>query len=325
MFCPKCGFDMGDNNTCEKCGFVVANEEEKTDVLEDVSVDIDETENVETEVEDEIGATEEDLVVDFNQIDENAAKSTKKSSGTWLVALVSFVAGALAALIVMSCINGTFMSFFDKTVNGNPGAVVESFLKDQLETQNAKSLTNECSVYYRNSVIEQLKQYQAYGNQIDVDLDMDISKDSNFEKVAKFWWQGDSSRKFKLLSFNATKIEYFKSGTSEYKDYLSTYKTSGVESVSKYAEKATMFAKVTFDMNYSIETIAQPTTAPETYTANTKKAKKGAKTTTTTTTTTTATQVTTKSTTSKSSYSGTMICVKENGNWRIFKEAETNN
>ena len=78
MFCPKCGFDMGDNNTCEKCGFVVANEEEKTDVLEDVSVDIDETENVETEVEDEIGATEEDLVVDFNQIDENAAKSTKK-------------------------------------------------------------------------------------------------------------------------------------------------------------------------------------------------------------------------------------------------------
>ena len=42
MFCPKCGYDMQENTTCEKCGFDVKSAEEtveKTEVLEDISAE----------------------------------------------------------------------------------------------------------------------------------------------------------------------------------------------------------------------------------------------------------------------------------------------
>ncbi len=327
MFCPKCGYDMQENTTCEKCGFDVKSAEEtveKTEVLEDISVDFDKAENVETEVEDEINATDEDMTVDFNQIDEVDTKKEKKSSGTWLVSLVSFIAGALACLIVVSCINGTFMSFFDKTVNGNPNDVVNNFLKTSFVTFDTKEYTNECSIYYRNSIVNQLKQYESQGYPIKVDTSLDITKDANFEKIAKFWLQGNASYKFKIAGVNAKEVEYYKSGSDEYKNYMNSYKTTGVEGVTKYSKNATMFAKVTFEMSYSIVPVEQTTTKETVTTTAKKDAKKaeskGKTTTTTTTTTAKNTTTTTKATTSKGAETGNVICVKENGSWRIFTD-----
>ncbi len=326
MICPKCGYDMGDSKSCEKCGYVFENEEENvqnTEVLEDISVDFDETDVSEIENEDEVKASDDDLVIDFDQIDESKNKKSKKNSGTWLVALVSFVAGALASLIVISCINGTFMSFFDKTVNGNPKEVLNSYIKTSFETFSTKEYTKECSIYYRNSIVSQLKQYKEQGYPIDVDMSLDITKDSNFEKIAKIWLQGNASYKFNILNIDATDIKYYKSGSDEYKEYMKNYKSSETDKVAEYSKNATMFAKVTFSMNYSIKPIEQTTTTATTTTAknDNKKAETTGKTKSTTTTTTKiTTQTSTKATTSKGAASGSMICVKENGSWKVFND-----
>lgn len=316
MFCPKCGFDMEDNKICEKCGYDSETVETQNEELEDIKVNFDETDSNEIEKEDEVVANEDDLVIDFDEIEENQPIKPA-NSGSWLVALVSFVAGVLATLIVIGCVNGTVMSAFDKVVNGNPQDTVTTFVKTNFETADAKVFTENASVYYRSYIASTLASYAQQGYSIDVDTDIDVTDDEKFLDIAKFWLSGNSSYKIQVDNVEINNVEYYKSDSDEYETNIEKYKSSSDEKVVKSADDVTVFAKVSFGLDYSIIPIEQTTTTQATTSSNKKSAKnKTSETTTTTSSTTTAT------TTTKGAEQGSIVCVKENGNWKIFSDIE---
>lgn len=325
MICPKCGFDMEDNKVCEKCGFE-SESIENNEKLEDITVDFVENESAEAEIEDEVAVCEEDLVIDFDEIDE---KKTEKpaNSGSWLVAVVSFIAGVLATLIVIGCVNGTVMSCFDKVVNGNPKDVVTSFVKTNFETADSKKFTDISSVYYRSYIASTLSSYASQGYSIDVDTNVDVTDDEKFQKIAEFWLTGNSAYKIKVNSVDVSAVEYYKSNSDEYKEYIEKYKTSSNEKIVDAAKDVTVFAKVSFGLNYSIIPIEQTTAAETTTTTAASSDNKAEKTAKAKTEATSATAVetttsATTTTTTKGSEQGSIICVKENGNWKIFSDIE---
>lgn len=320
MFCPKCGFDMEDNKICEKCGFNSETVETQNEELEDIKVDFDENASaeVETETEDEVVAKEEDLVIDFDEIQENQPIKPA-NSGSWLVSLVSFIAGVLATLVVIGCVNGTVMSCFDKVVNGNPSDTVTSFLKTNFETADTDVFTDISSIYYRSYIASTLESYAEQGYSVDVDTDIDVTDDKAFKEVAKFWLTGNSSYTIKVDDVIINSVDYYKSSSDEYNTNIEKYKSSTDEKVADAAKNATVFAKVSFSLDYSIVPIEQTTAEETTTAASTEKTKKNNKTTTTTTTTTAAATTTT---TTKGTEQGSIICVKEDGNWKIFSDIE---
>lgn len=346
MNCPKCGKDIGDKHLCE-CGWTDIevndvenkndNEETNADLksLENINVDFDEVNGVDNEVEDEVSASPDDLVIDFDTINEKTDKNPSKKSGSnFLVALVSFIAGVLATLVVVGCLNGTIINYFDKFSNGTPYEVIESFCKSNFETNDAKAFTKASSPYYRAQIASAIKQQSSYyGTQVDVNLDVDVTKDSEFEKIADYFMKNyvvSDTQKMIINKIDYSGIEYYKSGSDEFKNYLNEYKSSSDENVAK-AKGVSLFAKVNCSISYTVKTIEQQTTttvAPETTTVkNNKKDDKSkdetvAETTTEPTTETTQAESTTSNTKS-SKENCTIICVKINDNWYVYNGIST--
>ncbi|MBQ4155823.1 MAG: hypothetical protein IJD90_03350, partial [Clostridia bacterium] len=158
MICPVCGFDMKEEKTCEKCGFEASENEQtlepETDVdfdsLEKIKVDFEEVDGEQEVQEDVISETVENLEVDFDEINQNVSEEKKSKNGMWGVSFVSFIAGVLATLIVVGCLNGTIVSYFDRITNGTPYETVESFCDFYFQdSPNADNMVKTFSPYLR--------------------------------------------------------------------------------------------------------------------------------------------------------------------------------
>lgn len=357
MKCEKCGAELDENNICPICGAnsteeqIAVDSEQKnleteTEVdiesLENLKVDFDEvdgsetTEQEETEKDDFI-VTSDELVIDFDEINNNAKNIVvKKNNSSWMFAFVSFIAGVLATLITIGCFNGTIINYFDKITNGSPKDTVESFCKFYYQTDStAKKITEIFSPYLREQIVSELKSYtESTGASTDVDFDIDVTNDGDFEKVAEFYLDlitNSSTQKISITKLDFDSIEYYKSGTDEFNSYLSEYKNSENEKVAN-AEGVSVFAKVSFKINFTIESIPQPTTVTQQKTTanitekTNKTKKKDSDNKNNTTATTTKPQATTEQTTSsveEESENGTVICVKVNDKWQIFNGMQT--
>lgn len=340
MYCPKCGADIADNHSCEKCGWSEndANTEEvknfdevetQADLnsLENLNVDFNEVDGFETEKEDEANFSDDDLKIDFETIDNGVkAKPGKKSGSTIIVSLISFIAGVLATLVVIGCVNGTVINYFDKFTNGTPYEVIENFCKSNFETNDAKMFTKTSSPYYRAQIASAIKQQSTYyGQQVDVDLDCDVTKNSEFEKVADYFMKNyvvSDTQKMVINKIDFKNIEYYKSDSDEFKSYLNEYKSSSNEKVAK-AEGVSLFAKVSCSISYTVKTVQQETTTAETTTTTAKsdKTKKSDETQAETTTEapTEATQApTTKVEKKDSKEDCSIVCVKINKDWYVY-------
>lgn len=273
MICPKCGYDMGEEKVCTVCGFeneeVVEEEleENETEVnetetevdynsLEELKVDFDEVDDDTNEEDDEVLLDETDLNVDFNEIDmASQRKSRKKGMSSWLVALVSFIAGVLATLITIGCINGTLITCFDFITNGNPCEAVEKNLFASYVTYDAKDFTDSTSLYYRNSLIEYLQYYQSMGYEFDTDLEIDASDDKAFNKLAEYYLTqivASEAEKASIENVKYLDVNFVKSGTDSFDTYLKTYKESNNEKVAK-AEGVSAFAELVYNVDFKYE------------------------------------------------------------------------
>lgn len=347
MICPKCGFDMGEEKTCEKCGWVeesaeiqnneisednsIESEETQADLnsLENINVDFNEVEGTDSEAEDEVKTSPDDLVIDFDEINEKSKDmKNKKSGSSWLVALVSFIAGVLATLIVVGCLNGTVITYFDKVTNGTPYEVIEKFCKSNFETNNAKDFTAACSPFYRAEILSAIQQQSEYYNmETNLDYDMDVTKDSNFVPVAEYFMKNfvvSDTQKMIIDNIEYQGIEYYKSGTDEFHSYLDEYKGSS-NSVVAQAKGVSLFAKVSCNIAYTVETIEQTTTTTTTTAKATKKAEKTEddKETTSATEASQSNAVTTTSNKESAKESCTIVCVKINDTWYVYNGITT--
>jgi len=316
MICPICGFDMKDEKNCEKCGFELSENEQtlepETDVdfdsLEKIEVDFEEVDGEQEVQEDEISETVENLEVDFDEINQNVAEEKKSKSGMWGVSFVSFIAGVLATLIVIGCLNGTIVSYFDRITNGTPYETVESFCDFYFFADlDADNMVKTFSPYYRAQIAAELAQYNF---QNDVDLNFDLTDDTKFKDVADFYINliNDPSTPLnKIKSIDFDKIVYYKSDSEEFKTYLNKYKV-----VDNEAKGVALFANVSFKIKIDVVEVEQETTVPQTSTKKNKKSNK---------TDTTTTQVVTqapKTTTESRIHNCSAVCVKINDEWKVF-------
>ncbi len=313
MICPICGFDMKEELTCEKCGFVVQehiDEDASTDfdALEKIEVDFNELENSEVIAEDEVLADESDLEVDFETIEQNSVDVKSKKSNNWGSSIVSFIAGVLATLIVVGCLNGTIINYFDKITNGTPYETIDTFCDYYFfDNPSVDDMVKTFSSYYRSQVVDELAQY---GFQNDVDLYFDMNDDEKFKDVANFYLNlinDTSSQSVKIKSINYDYITYYKSGSEQFESYLKKYKL-----VDNEANGVALFADVVFTINIDVTKVEQETVVPE---ISTKKNKKVNETDTTTAQTTTQTP---KTTTENRIHKCYAVCVKVNNEWKIF-------
>lgn len=332
MICPICGFDMQDEKTCEKCGWVAEDTEkvaeqpeEKAEIVENndeietiegLDVDLNEvaTDEETQETEDEFASSEEDLVIDFDEIDNSVVEQAPKGNN-WMVSLVSFLAGVLATLIVVGCFNGTIVQQFDKLTNGTPYDVVESFCKLQFGIiTDADEMVRTNSPFFREQIIGQLEYYnQMTGSVSEVNLDIDVTNDKEYKEVARYYLDMlamNNNQKVKITNLEFTGIEYYKSGSDEFEAYLAEYKAGGDEL--EKTDNISIFANVTFNLAYEVTTYEQETSTAST---TTKKSKKNQK-----TEETTAVETTQAPTTQKESASHecSAICVKIDDSWYVF-------
>ncbi len=304
MICPICGFDMKEETVCEKCGF----EETKVDfeALENIKVDFDDVETAE-DVEEKVSVEDEDLEIDFEQIDQKTVENKPKKSNFWGVSIVSFLAGVLATLIVVGSLNGTIISYFDKVTIGTPYETVESFCDFYFQDNpTVEGMVESFSPYLRSQIVSELAQY---GFDTEVDLNADVTDDEKFKDVAKFYLDlvNDSNEQTtKITSIEYEDVQYYKSGSDEFNTYLEEYKN-----VEPTAEGVSLFANVSFTIKFDVTTVAEETT---TVPASTKKNKKNNKTETTTPTTTSAPKTETES----MIYKCSVICVKINDGWCVY-------
>ncbi len=351
MKCKKCGMDMAESAVCPECGW---RPEDDFDIPEDsaefeTEVDIDSLENLQfnfNEVDggseyeqedyekDDFDTSNDELVIDFDEINQNVVTSHKhKGSSSWLVAFVSFIAGVLATLITIGCFNGTIISYFDRITNGTPTETVENFCKFYYQSDSdVEKITNAFSPYLRAQIVSELQSYvEYYGVEADINLDIDVTNDSEFAKVAEYYLSlvtQSLSQKITITSLDYKNIEYYKSGTDEFNSYLSEYQSSSDEKVAA-AEGVSLFAKVSFSISYDIKTIQQETTTVVTTTTETetKKNNKKAEQTTQPMAEITTTQATTEAPTEASVETATeeciVVCVKINDSWYVFNGMQT--
>ncbi len=336
MICPICGFEMQEEKTCEKCGWVAeetkeAIDQQETNALEvepevnseevqGLDVDLQGIEDAEEvkEVEDEFASTDEDLVIDFDEIDNNVVKEVPKSN-SWAVSLVSFLAGVLATLVVIGCFDGTIVKQFDKLSNGTPYEVIESYCNLNFGISlDSDEMINTYSPYLRAQVVNNIEYYnQMTGATSELDLDVDVTKDEEFKDIAKYYldtyFEG-SNQTVKINKLDFTDVEYYKSGSEEFEAYLSEYK-SGAEELAN-ADNVSVFANVIFDLSFEVTTMQEQTTAiPETTKKKNKKNKAEQETT---------TMPTQAPTTKKESadVQCSVVCVKVDNSWYIFKDMQ---
>lgn len=347
MKCEKCGVELDENNICPKCGRKPEDEqisdtseqeiietETKVDVesLENLEVNFDEVDGLEDSEQqsvenDDFKASNDELVIDFDEINHNVKNTNdKRNNSSWLVAFVSFIAGVLATLITIGCFNGTIINYFDRITNGSPKECVENFCKFYYQSDiDAKKMTEAFSPYVREMLVNDLKSYVEYSKvPIDINLDIDVTKDSEFEKIAEYYLDlvtSSSTQKVSITNLNINNIDYYKSGTDEFNSYLSEYKSSSNDKVSK-AEGVSVFAKVAFKVNCTVESIPQATTVTEQQTTTNKKGSGNKKDTTTATTKTETTEQTTSSV-QEASKECVVICVKINDKWQVFNGMQT--
>lgn len=347
MKCEKCGVKLDENNICPICGMKPENEQisnnsEQETIEADTKVDVESLENLEVNFDEDDGleeseqenaenddfkASSDELVIDFDEINHNVKNTNdKKSNSSWLVAFVSFIAGVLATLITIGCFNGTIINYFDRITNGSPKECVESFCKFYYQSDgDAKKITDVFSPYFREELVNELKSYAEYaGTSMDVNFDIDVTNDGEFEKFAEFYLdfvKSLSTQKVSIKNLKYNSIEYYKSGTDEFNSYLSEYKSSSDEKVAM-AEGVSVFAKITFKIDFTVESIPQTTTVTEQQTTTNKKGSGNKKDKTTTTTETQTTQQTASSV-EEASKECVVVCVKINDKWQVFNGMQT--
>ena len=311
MICPICGFEMQDEKTCEKCGFTVKEndqtQEEETvvdfEALEKVEVDLEEVDEVDetddTE-EDDVLLDDEDLTVDFDEIDNMVLDKKSSKAGLFVSSFISFVAGVLATLVVIGCLNGTIISYFDRITNGSPNETVESFCKFYfMDEPSADDMVETFSPYLRSKIVSELEYYNSNG---EVDLNIDVNDNKKFKDVAEYYIDlvsQSNTQKTDITSIEFTDVEYYKSGSDEFNNYMQEYK-----SVDKDAKGVSLFANVSFTIKFDVTTVEEETNAiPETTKKNNKSE-----------TTTKAPKTKTESMVYKCS----VVCVKINDNWCVY-------
>ena len=343
MKCENCGAALGDDNICPKCGWTLEERESSLDNENEIDADIDSLDNLVVDFdeidgedesekaefeEDEFGASDDELAIDFDEINKSSDKSKgQKGGSSWLVAFVSFIAGVLATLITIGCFNGTIIGYFDRITNGSPKECVESFCKFYYQTDSsAKKMTKVFSPYLRAHIISELKSYVEYaGISTDVNLDIDVTKDSEFEKVAEYYLNlvtSSSTQQVKITNLKFNTIEYYKSGTDEFNSYLSEYKSSSDENAAK-ADGVSVFAKVSFKINYTVENIPQSTTVTEQQTTTDKNNADSKNDATAATDEASTTEQTTTTSVEEETDECVVICVKVNDNWQVFNGMQT--
>ena len=331
MICPKCGLEIEDSLVCNACGWTkdseekVENQEKETEVdfaaLENLSVEFEESvENIEEEAE--FVTKEEDLVIDFDQINNQASLNTKKNSSfSWLVSLVSFVAGVLATLITIGCFNGTITGYLDRITIGTPYETVETLCKLYYQSGvSADEVVDVSSPYFRAQLINEMKYYeQYYGLDEEINLDIDISSDEEYEKVVQYhidYFTAQSNQKIEIKDIKFSDLKYFKSGTDEFKTLFDYYKSSPNTTAAK-ADGVCMFASVSFEANLDVTSFEREEVVPETTSKKNKKSKNKQEITTQPTTSAPTTSV------ESVKVNGTAICVKINEKWCIFNGMPT--
>ncbi len=255
MNCPVCGTDLKDKKVCE-CGW-----KEKEETTEEVATET--TEQVVPESEDKIldieGADEENLDValgvdeeldeylreyeiDFKEIQENEEKPKTKKKTPWGVAIISFLAGVLATLIVIGSLNGTILRLFDRVMYGSPKASVETFFDCIYETQKEDEFLNVISPYQKETVKSAAMQFVAYGyvDSFKVDENVDVNDDKAFKPYVKAYlsYFASSGYGVKIDNFEVSDIIYYNNASDTYDAYATQYlpKSTDNKNVQLYAD-----------------------------------------------------------------------------------------
>ena len=258
MKCPVCGADLENKKVCE-CGW----EEKEETTAEDVTNET--TEQVLPENEDKIfnieGVDDESLAaafgtpeeldeylreyeIDFKKIQEEEERQSRKTKKKtpWGVAIVSFLAGVLATLIVIGSLNGTILKLFDRVMYGSPKTSVETFFDCVYETHNEDEFLKVISPYQRETVKNAAIQFVSYGyvDSFEIDENVDVNDDKAFAPYVKAYlsYFASSGYSVKIDSFESSDVIYYNNTSSTYDLYAKQYlpKSTDNKNVQLYAD-----------------------------------------------------------------------------------------